>query len=92
MAWQVCDLSCVRFSCTSMSAKFEISSSQEVTTEHVEIDFKQDNLPDAKHFSIFAYISSCEHHNLVNEDLYHEFHNTFLDLHLNISSLQAQSF
>ena len=72
-----------------MSANFEISLSQAVTIEHVEIDLEQDNLPDALHSSLFANINPCEYHNLLNEDLGYEFHNTFLVLHLNISSLQA---
>ena len=72
-----------------MSADFEISSNHAVTTEHEEIDFELDNLPDALHFSIFVNINSCEYHNLLNKDLYCEFHNTFLVLHLKSSSLQA---
>ena len=51
-----------------MSANFEISSSQAVTVEHVEINLEQDNLPDALHFSLFANINPCEYHNLLNED------------------------
>ena len=70
-----------------MSANFEISSSQAVTIEHVEIDLKQDNPPDALHSSLFADINPNEYHNLLNEDLDYEFHMTFLVLHLNISSL-----
>ena len=72
-----------------MSANFEISSSQAVTIKHVEIDLEQDNLPDTLHFPLFANINPCEYHNLLNEDLHYEFHNTFLVLHLRISSLQA---
>ena len=72
-----------------MSANFEISSSQAVTTEHVEIDLEQDNLPDTLHFSLFANINPCEYYNLLNEDLHYEFHETFFVLHLNIPSLQA---
>ena len=88
-AWQICDLICVCFSFTCMSANFEISSSQAVTIEHVEIDHEQGNLPDALHSSLFANINPCEYHDLLKEDLHYEFHNTFLVLHLNISSLQA---
>ena len=72
-----------------MSANFEISSSQAVTIKHVEIDLEQDNLRDTLHFPLFANINPCEYHNLLNEDLRYEFHNTFLVLHLRISSLQA---
>ena len=74
---------------TCMSANFEICSSQAVTIELVEIDLEQDNLPDALHSSLFANINPCEYHYPLNEDLDYEFHNTFLVLHLNISSLHA---
>ena len=61
-----------------MSANFEISSSQAVTIEHVEIDLEQDNLPDALHSSLFANINPCEYHNLLNEDLDYNFTMHFL--------------
>ena len=67
-AWQVCNLSSVCFSSTCMSAKFEISSSPAVTTEHVEINLEQDNLPNVLHFSLFVNSNLCGHHNLLNED------------------------
>ena len=72
-----------------MNANFEISSSQAVTIEHVKIDLKQDNLPDALHSLLFANINPCEYRNLLNENLDYDFHKAFLVFHLNISSLQV---